>query len=77
MSASCRRGIRRWPHFGDQPQNLAEQHPWRGDLGHLKRNAAPVADDLRADLDTLPPQAREEPLDVRVGSSLCGNALIW
>ncbi len=35
--------------FGNQPQNVAEQIPWDGDLGHLKRDIAPMADDLRAD----------------------------
>src|SRR5262245_35733202 len=28
--------IRRQPQFGDQPQNLGEQHSRHGDLGHLE-----------------------------------------
>jgi hypothetical protein len=49
--ASCRRWIRRRPEFGDQPQDLGEQHSRHGDLGHLERNVAAVTDDLGADLD--------------------------
>jgi hypothetical protein len=42
----------RWlPKFGNQPQNVAEQIPWDGDLGHLKRDIATVGHHLRADLD--------------------------
>src|SRR5262252_5744361 len=44
--ASRRRWIRRWTQFGDQPQNLGEQHPRHGDLGHLERNVASVANNL-------------------------------
>src|SRR5262250_2208311 len=54
--------IRRWPQFGDQPQYLGEQQPWHGDLGHLERNVASVADDLRADLDKLLLQAGQGPV---------------
>jgi hypothetical protein len=28
--------------FGNQPQNVAEQIPWDGDLGHLERDIAPM-----------------------------------
>jgi hypothetical protein len=43
---------RRQPQFRE-PQNVGEQIPWDGDLGHLDRDIAPMADDLRADLDEL------------------------
>ena len=64
---SCRRGIRRRPQFGDQPQDLGEQHPRHGDLGHLEGDIAAVADDLRADLDQLLLQAGQRPVLDRLG----------
>ena len=36
--------IRRRPQFRDQSQDLGEQHPWHGDLGHLEGGVAAVAD---------------------------------
>ena len=35
---------------------------WNGDLGHLECDIAPVANDLRADLDELLLQARQRPI---------------
>jgi hypothetical protein len=35
---------------GDQRQDAGEHLPRHRDLGHLKRDVAPVTDDLRADL---------------------------
>ena len=40
---------------------------WNGDLGHLERDVAAVADDLRADLDQLFLQARQRPVLDRLG----------
>ena len=65
------RWIRRQPQFGDQPQNLGEQHSWHGDLGHLERNVASVADDLRADLDKLLLQAGQGPVLDWLGRREC------
>ena len=39
----------------DAAQDIGEQVTGDGDLGHLERDVAPVADDLRADLDELLP----------------------
>jgi hypothetical protein len=48
---SCRRG---WcPQPGDQQQDVAEHLSRHRDLSQLKRDIAPVVDDLRADLDQL------------------------
>jgi hypothetical protein len=45
---------RRWrPQAGDQCEDFLEHLSRHRDLGHLKRDVAPVADDLRADLDQL------------------------
>ena len=41
--------------------------PWHGDLGHLEGKMAPVADDLRADLDQLLLQAGQRPVFDRLG----------
>jgi hypothetical protein len=41
---------RLWPQLCDQPQNLLEQMPGNGDLGHLEGDTAAMADDLGADL---------------------------
>ena len=38
-----------------------EHWPWDGDLGHLERDVAAVADDLRTDLDRFLRQARQRP----------------
>ncbi len=35
----------------NQAQNLSEQGSWYGDLRHLERHIATVANDLGADLD--------------------------
>lgn len=45
---SCRRW--RWlrPQFGDQLQDLGEQHPRNGDIDHLGGDIAAVADELCA-----------------------------
>ena len=40
------------PQFCNQPQNLLEQLPLNGDLGHLEGNGAAVTADLGADLRT-------------------------
>jgi len=54
--------IRRRPQFGDQPQDLGEQHSRNGDLGHLEGDIAAVADELGADLDQFLPEAGQRPL---------------
>lgn len=41
----------------DAAQDVGEQVAGNGDLGHLERDVAAVADDLRADLYELFPQA--------------------
>ena len=61
VPVSGRRWIRRPPQFGDQPQNLGEQHSWHRDLGHLESNIAAVVDDLRTDLDQLFLEAGQRP----------------
>ena len=53
--SSCRG---RWrPKPGNKHQDVSEHQPRYRDLGHLERNVAAVADDLRADLDQLFAQA--------------------
>jgi hypothetical protein len=64
---SCWDWRRPWPQFGDQPQDLGEQRPRHGDLGHLEGDIAAVADDLRADLDQLLFQAGQRPVLDRLG----------
>jgi hypothetical protein len=39
----------RWPQFRDRPQDVGEEVSRNRDLGHLERDRARVADDLRAD----------------------------
>ena len=40
--------------FRDQSRDVGGEEVFRnGDLGHLERDIAPMADDLRADLDQL------------------------
>jgi hypothetical protein len=58
-SARVRRSCRGWrrPEPVDAAQDVGEQVTGDGDLGHLERDVAPVADDLRADLDELLSQA--------------------
>ena len=57
--ASCRH---RWgPQPGDQRQDVGERLPRVCDFGHLERDLAAVADDLRADLDQLLAQAGQRP----------------
>ena len=51
----------RWPQFRDQPQDVGEQVSGNCDLGHLERDIAPVANDLRADLDQLLLQSHQRP----------------
>ncbi len=43
-------------------QDVGEQIFRDGDFGHLERDVAPVAHDLRADLDQLLPQRRHGPV---------------
>jgi hypothetical protein len=45
--SSCWRG--RCPQPGDQRQDVGEHLPRHGDLRHLERDVAAVADDFRAD----------------------------
>ena len=53
--ASCRH---RWgPQPGDQRQDVGKRLPGDCDFGHLERDVAAVANDLRADLDQLLAQA--------------------
>jgi hypothetical protein len=66
-NASRCRGERRPAQFGDQPQDVGEQGPRNRDLGHLEGDVAPVADDLRTDLDQLFLQARQRPRFDRLG----------
>jgi hypothetical protein len=46
----------------NEPQNVGEQIPWDGDLGHLECDIAPMADDLHADLDQFFLQACQGPV---------------
>ena len=46
----------------NQPQNLLEQLPGNGALGHLEGNGAAMTADLGADLDQLLLQARQRPV---------------
>lgn len=57
---SCRGWLRSEP--VDAAQDVGEQVAGNGDLGHLERDVAPVADDLRVDLDELVAQRRQRPL---------------
>ncbi len=59
ISRSCWRG--RCPQPGDQRQDVGKHLLRHRHLGHLKRNVAPVADDLRTDLDQLLAQAGQRP----------------
>jgi len=72
MAHSCRRclshsilHLSRWcgrrPKPGNKHQDVPEHEPRHGDLGHLKRNVAAVADDLRTDFDQLLAQAGQRP----------------
>ena len=58
--------LHRRPQFGDQSQDLGEQHPRHSDLGH-QGDIAAVADEFGADLDQLLPQAGERPVLDRLG----------
>jgi hypothetical protein len=53
------RWIRWRSKFGNQPQDVGKQISRDGDLGHLESDVAPMADDLRADLDELLLQTRQ------------------
>ncbi len=58
-------GLRRsgsWSQVIDQTQDYPEQFPRHRHLGHLERDVAAVADDLRADLDELLPEAGQRPM---------------
>jgi hypothetical protein len=44
--ASRGRRIGRQSQFRDEPQNVGEQIPWDGDLGHLEGDITAVADDV-------------------------------
>ena len=59
--------------FCDEPQYLLEYLPWGGDLGHLEGDIAPVADDLRANLDQLFLEARQRPILDRLGRCQCAQ----
>jgi hypothetical protein len=48
----------RRPKPGNKHQDVPEHEPRHGDLGHLERHVTAMADDLRANLDQLLPQAR-------------------
>ena len=48
--------------FRDHPQNVGEQIFRNGNLGHLERDVAAMADDLRANLDQLLLQGRKRPV---------------
>ena len=56
----------------DQPQDVGEQVSRNCDLRHLEGDVA-AADDLRADLDQLPPQARKRPISDRLGRRQCAQ----
>ncbi len=43
----------RWPQPVNQAQDLSKQGSWYGDLCHLERDTATVANDVGADLDQL------------------------
>ena len=62
-----RSGKTAWRRGRDQAQNLLEHLQWDGDLGHLERDVAAVADDLRTDLDQPLLQARQRPVPDRSG----------
>jgi hypothetical protein len=53
-----------------QPQDFVEQTPRHRNLGHLERDVAPVAYDLRADLDELLSQCGRLPNN---GIVMCQN----
>ncbi len=53
----------------DAAQDVGEQVTRNGDLGHLEDDVAPVAHDLRADLDELFPEAGQRPLLHGIGQS--------
>ena len=57
----------RRPQFRDQPQNVGEDVSVNCDFGHLESDIAPMADDLRADLNQLFLQARQRPILDRFG----------
>jgi len=59
---SCCRCHWRRSQRGNSLHDLREQRSWDRNLGHLKRDVAPVADDLRTDLDQLLEQTRKRPL---------------
>ncbi len=61
------RSARRRSQFGDQPQDVGEEVSRDRDLGHLERDIAAVADDLRADLDQLLSEDRQRPVLDRLG----------
>jgi hypothetical protein len=48
--------------FRDEPQDVGEETFGNGDFGHLKRDIAAMAHELRADLDKLFLQARQRPV---------------
>jgi hypothetical protein len=59
-----------------------EHLQWDGDLGHLERDVAAVADDLRTDLDRLPFRlGRDQSLIgsgvAAVSLGLAASALCW
>jgi hypothetical protein len=56
------RWIGRWTQFRDQPQDVAEQMPGDGDLGHLQCDVTTVAHNLRTNLDRPLLQGRHRPV---------------
>jgi hypothetical protein len=56
-------------------QDVGEQVLWDCDLGHLEDDIAPVADNLRADLDRLLFQAREQPVFDRLRRRQCAREI--
>jgi hypothetical protein len=55
LSRSCGRR----PKLGNKHQDVPEHEPRHGDLRHPERHVTAMADDLRANLDQLLPQARQ------------------
>ena len=67
------RWIGRWTQFRDQPQDVAEQMPGNGDLGHLKRDVTTVAHNLRTNLDQPLLQGRHRPVFDRLRVATCAG----
>ena len=78
----CRRSCRGWRRSEpvDTAQDVGEQVTTNDNLGHLERDVAPVAHDLRTDLDELLSQAGQLPLfhgiGQREGGHVPGHAVL-